>query len=110
MATLYNKAFVLTDYKYIDRDYIVGNYKIEGELVKDAVSTKSLNKKHQRDKIIFPYQIINDQKIDYTEDEFRAKFPGATEYFEQFKEALKARKADKMRNGFNMGEARQLQK
>lgn len=62
MATLYNKAFVLTDYKYIDRDYIVGNYKIEGELVKDAVSTKSLNKKHQRDKIIFPYQIINDQK------------------------------------------------
>ena len=110
VATLYNKAFVLTDYKYIDRDYIVGNYKIEGELVKDAVSTKSLNKKHQRDKIIFPYQIINDQKIDYTEDEFRAKFPGATEYFEQFKEALKARKADKNAKWFQYGRSQAVTK
>ena len=53
MATLYNKAFVLTDYKYIDRDYIVGNYKIEGELVKDAVSTKSLNKSIKEIKLFF---------------------------------------------------------
>ena len=110
VATLYNKAFVLTDYKYTGQDYVVGNHKIEGELVKDAVSTKSLNKKHQKDKIIFPYQIKNGQKIDYTEDEFQTKFPGATKYLKQFEGELKARKADKNAKWFQYGRSQAVTK
>ena len=110
VATLYNKAFVLTDYKYTGQDYVVGKHKIEGELVKDAVSTKSLNKKQQKDKIIFPYQIKNGQKIDYTVDEFRTKFPGATEYFKQFEDELNARKADKNAKWFQYGRSQAVTK
>lgn len=110
VATLYNKAFVLTDYKYAADGYIVGNYMIERELVKDAASTKSFNKKHQTDKIIFPYQIENGQKIDYTEDEFRTKFPGATEYFKQFEKKLNARKADKNAKWFQYGRSQAVTK
>ena len=110
VATLYNKAFVLTDYEYTGQDYVVGKHKIEGELVKDAVSTKSLNKKQQKDKIIFPYQIKNGQKIDYTEDEFRVRFPGATEYFKQFKDELNARKADKNAKWFQYGRSQAVTK
>ena len=110
VATLYNKAFVLTDYKYTGQDYVVGTHKIEGELVKDAVSTKSLNKKQKKDKIIFPYQIKNGQKIDYTEDEFRVRFPGATEYFKQFKDELNARKKDKNAKWFQYGRSQAVAK
>lgn len=110
VATLYNKAFVLTDYEYVDQDYIVGNYKIEGRLVKDAASTKSLNKKEKKDKIIFPYQIVNGEKIDYTEKEFTTKFPGATAYFKQFQTALKNRKADKNAKWFQYGRSQAIAK
>ena len=103
VATLYNKAFVLTEYEYADSFYIVGDYKVEAELVKDAASTKSLNKKNRKDKIIFPYQIKDEQRIDYTEEEFRTKFPEATAYFEQFQEELKNRKADQTAKWFQYG-------
>lgn len=45
VATLLNEAFVLKEYDYQEPYYIVGKYRIEKELVKDAASTKSLNKK-----------------------------------------------------------------
>ena len=44
VATLCNKAFVLKKYEERDHYYIVENHRIEDTLVKDAVSTKSLNK------------------------------------------------------------------
>ena len=108
VATLCNKAFVLKKYEERDHYYIVENHRIEDTLVKDAVSTKSLNKRGRRDKIIFPYQIINGQKLDYTSDEFREKFPGATAYLQQFMTELTNRKADKAAEWFQYGRSQAI--
>ena len=108
VATLYNKAFVLKEYEYKDQEYIVGDYRIEDVLVRDAASTKSLKKR--RDKIIFPYQIVEGKRVDYTEKEFIKKFPKATEYFKQFKEALRNRKADENTKWFQYGRSQAITK
>lgn len=63
VATLLNEAFILKEYEYRDHYYLVGEYKIEEALVRDAASTKSLNKKDKKDKIIFPYRVINGKKM-----------------------------------------------
>lgn len=109
VATLLNEAFVLKEYDYQEPYYIVGKYRIEKELVKDAASTKSLNKKSgKKDKIIFPYRMETGEATGYTEEEFKRYFPYAMSYMRQFKKRLKERKADKMRSGFNTDAVRQL--
>lgn len=110
VATLCNKAFVLKEYEQKDQYYIVKNYKIEAELVKDAVSTKSLNKINKKDKIIFPYQIVDGQRKDYTSEEFEIKFPEATAYLQQFKTELNNRKADKSAEWFQYGRSQAITK
>ena len=77
-------------------------------LVRDAASTKSLKKR--RDKIIFPYQIVEGKRVDYTEKEFIKKFPKATDYFKQFKEALRNRKADENTKWFQYGRSQAITK
>lgn len=108
VATLLNEAFILKDYEYDNHCYIVGDHKIEDALVKDAASTKSLNKKKSCDKIIFPYRIIDGKKVDYTVDEFKNKFPYATAYFEQFEKKLCDRKADKNALWFQYGRSQAI--
>lgn len=112
VATLLNEAFVLTDYEYNDHYYVVGEHKIEEELVRDAVSTKSLNKKNKgkKDKIIFPYCIINGKKTGYAKEEFEERFPFATAYLQQFKEKLDKRKADENANWFEYGRSQAVLK
>lgn len=108
IATLCNKAFVLNEYEKQGNYYIIGNYKIEDSIVKDAVSTKSLNKKNKKDKIIFPYQVVNGQRKDYTPQEFKTKFPGATAYLQQFISELNNRKADKNAEWFQYGRSQAI--
>ncbi len=104
VATLLNEAFILREYKIIDQYYVIGEYKIEKELVKNAVSTKSIIKKGKcKDKIIFPYKIVNGEKRDYTEEEFESLFPYATEYLRQYAAKLRERKADKKALWFQYG-------
>ena len=110
VATLCNKAFVVKEYEQNGSYYVVGNHKIEADLVKDAVSIKSLNQKKKKDKIIFPYEIINGQRKDYTSEEFEKKFPGATAYLQQFIEELNARKADKNAEWFQYGRSQAITK
>lgn len=112
VATLLNEAFVLTDYEYRDHYYVVGEHKIEEELVRDAASTKSLNKKNKdkKDKIIFPYRIIKGKKIGYSKEEFEERFPFATAYLLQFKEKLDKRKADENANWFEYGRSQAVLK
>lgn len=110
VATLLNEAFVLKEYEYRDHYYVVGNHKIEEALVKDAASTKSLNKKNKKDKIIFPYRIVNGKRNDYTIEEFRKKFPGATAYLQQFIKKLNDRKADKNALWFQYGRSQAITK
>lgn len=110
VATLCNKAFVLKDYDQQEDYYIVGNHRIEADLVKDAVSVKSLNQKKKKDKIIFPYRIIDGQRKDYTLEEFQEKFPGATSYLKQFEIELNNRKADKNAEWFQYGRSQAITK
>lgn len=110
VATLLNEAFVLGKYEYQKPYYIVGNYKIEEDLIREAASTKSYNKKDKMDKIIFPYKSDNGQREDYTEEEFREKFPEATQYLLQFSEKLKKRKADQKAFWFQYGRSQAVTK
>lgn len=62
------------------------------------------------DKIIFPYKSDNGQREDYTEEEFRKKFPEATQYLLQFSEKLKKRKADQKAFWFQYGRSQAVTK
>lgn len=114
VATLLNKAFVLTEYEYKDHFYVVGEYKIEEELVRDAASTKSLNKvgktNKKTDKIIFPYKVVDGKRVGYSKEEFEEQFPCATEYLYQFEKKLSDRKADKNAQWFEYGRSQAVLK
>lgn len=106
VATLLNEAFIFKEYERRDDYYIIDEYKIEEELVKDAASIKSLSRGENSYKIIFPYRIEDGKRKDYSENEFEDRFPGAVRYLKQFKDKLKKRKKIKIHYGFNMEEVR----
>lgn len=106
VATLLNEAFIFKEYERRDGYYIIDEYKIEEELVKDAASIKSLSRGENSYKIIFPYRIEDGKRKDYSESEFEDRFPGAVRYLKQFKDKLKKRKKIKIHYGFNMEEVR----
>lgn len=91
VATLLNEAFIFKEYERRDGYYIIDEYKIEEELVKDAASIKSLSRGENSYKIIFPYRIEDGKRKDYSESEFEDRFPGAVRYLKQFKDKLKKR-------------------
>ena len=95
VATLLNEAFIFKEYERRDDYYIIDEYKIEEDLVKDAASIKSLSRGENSYKIIFPYRIEDGKRKDYSENEFEDRFPGAVRYLKQFKDKLKKRKKDK---------------
>ena len=70
VATLLNEAFIFKEYERRDGYYIIDEYKIEEELVKDAASIKSLSRGENSYKIIFPYRIEDGKRKDYSESEF----------------------------------------
>ena len=94
IATLYNKAFVVNNYIQ-EGDYIIteDNYKIEREILRKAVSPRSLNSKTE-EKIIFPYYFENEELKKYTEEEIKTNFPYAYKYLEAHKVKLLKRKSD----------------
>ena len=94
IATLYNKAFVISNYNE-EEEYIItkDNYKIEKAILRKAVSPRSLNSK-QKEMIIFPYYFKNGNLIKYTEEEMKTKFKYAYEYLNMHKEKLLKRKSD----------------
>ena len=105
VATLLNEAFIFKEYERRDGYYIIDEYKIEEELVKDAASIKSLSRGENSYKIIFPYRIEDGKRKDYSESEFEDRFPGAVRYLKQFKDKLKKRKKDKNTLWFQYGTA-----
>ena len=54
VATLYNKAFLISEYEDDEAYVVVDGYKIEKAILRNAVSTKSCKKKDGKDRIIFP--------------------------------------------------------
>ena len=106
VATLYNKAFVISKYEEDQTFIYVNGQPIENELVYEAVSVKSIkyNKNTgKKDKIIFPYKIIGDKSESFTEEEFRKQFPFAYSYLNKHRAKLDKRKADKNANWFEYG-------
>lgn len=108
VATLLNEAFIFKEYERRDDYYIIDEYKIEEELVKDAASIKSLSRGENRYKIIFPYRIEDGKRKDYSEREFEDKFPGAVRYLKQFEDKLKKRKKDKNTLWFQYGRSQAI--
>lgn len=106
VATLCNKAFLLPSAELNGDYYIIGEYKVEKEIVRDAVSKKSVNqytKNQKTTKIIFPYQVQNRQVSRYSKEMFSECFPEACRYLMSFCEELKARKADENAMWFEYG-------
>lgn len=108
VATLLNEAFIFKEYERRDDYYIIDEYKIEEELVKDAASIKSLSRGENSYKIIFPYRIEDGKRKDYSESEFEDRFPGAVRYLKQFKDRLKKRKKDKNTLWFQYGRSQAI--
>lgn len=94
IATLYNKAFVISHYHEVE-DYIIteDNYKIEKAILREAVSPRSLNRE-QEEMIIFPYYFENGELRKYTETELKLNFKCAYKYLKTHKEKLLERKSD----------------
>ena len=96
VATLYNDAFVFEANDEDELFYYLEDGKIEKEIVFDAASTKS-EKKYQRtkkrDKIIFPYKIVDDKVLSFREEEFKHAFPECYAYLESKKKHLLNRKS-----------------
>lgn len=100
VATLFNKAFVLSD-------YVLNDTKIEAEVVRKAASPKQMRRKKQ-EHIIFPYYYINGKLERYDEDIFEQKFPHATHYLSIHKSELDQRKKDTKARWFEYGRSQAL--
>lgn len=94
IATLYNKAFVISHYRDAGK-YIItkDNCKIEKNILKKAVSPRSLNNE-QEEMIIFPYYFEKGELRKYTEEEIKMNFKFAYKYLKIHKEKLLERKSD----------------
>lgn len=86
VATLLNNVFVFKDSKI--------SVDIEQEILREAASPRGKTY-DKSEKIIFPYRYNkNNELVRYTDQEFRKKFPLATEYLLKNSEKLEQRKAD----------------
>ncbi len=109
IATLYNKAYVIQEYKE-DNKYIYLNnkYKVEKEILRNTVSPKTFEKNYS-EKLIFPYtydEMGNLKK--FKQEEFERKFPFTTEYLNAYKSELKNRRSDKTAQWFEYGRSQAL--
>lgn len=109
VATLSNDAFLITDYTIQDEDYVsVNGHLIERDILRPAISIKSLDA-DPPPFIIFPYKYNeNGTLMHYDEDVFEKQFPYATEYLQNYREALDARKADKTAKWFEYGRSQAI--
>lgn len=100
VATLFNEAFLIGDEqaKYEN---------IEHEVLRNAASPRYLREK-KRQKIIFPYSIIEGELHRYTEDSFRELYPNAVAHLERYKKDLLERDSDKTANWFEYGRSQAL--
>lgn len=108
VATLCNDAFLLTDYTENEKYYIVGEKKIEKEIVHEAVSVKSC-KKDGTDRIIFPYKVTEDGYEHYTEKEFCELFPETVQHLKLYSEKLEKRKNNDGVKWFEYGRTQALE-
>jgi len=108
IATLFNDAFVVTNYsdngKYISTP---DGYNIEKKILRETASPRSLSS-GIKTKIIFPY-FYKDGKLNrYDENDFLKYFPKASKYLNSNKNKLDERDSDKSSKWFEYGRSQAL--
>ncbi|MBR6198809.1 MAG: Eco57I restriction-modification methylase domain-containing protein [Spirochaetales bacterium] len=101
-----NKAFYLTD--CIESDKMIEGFsaatesriKIEKEICKPIFTGKTISRYeliHKNEYIIFPYHLIENKTVFYTEKEMKENFPNCYEYFLSIKKRLESRGSASMK-------------
>ncbi len=107
IATLLNEAFIIKNFEIMEGYIRVGDFLIEKDLLRKAVSPKSQSKK-RNEFIIFPYIYKEGSIVRYTEEEFGMKFPEAFSYLQNYKERLMQRDADLSAKWYEYGRSQAL--
>ncbi len=109
VATLLNDAFVLKDGVIQGGYYVMGNDRIEMEIVRQAASPKNKRNKKYTEHIIFPYAFDDEGNlVHFREDEMERRFPGATAYLRKYKDALEKRDADTSAEWYEYGRSQAI--
>lgn len=100
IATLYNKAFVLSEEKKNELG-------LESEMVKPAVSPRSLRYR-RNEYIIFPYMYVCGKLTHLTLEEFSGQYPLTELYLQKYRKELDNRNSDKSALWFEYGRSQAL--
>lgn len=109
VATLLNKAYVLSDgaYTEVDNGYICGNHIIERAVVRNTETPRTLRYgKHE--KIIFPYTYDENGLVRFEDGEFECLYPEATAYLNGFRDDLNKRQSDNSAKWYEYGRSQAL--
>lgn len=107
IATLLNKAFIISDFKVIGNNIHAKEFCMENEVLRKAVSPRSLN--YNKDEyIIFPYYYQQGNLMKYSEKEFGEKFPVTVKYLKQYEKQLSERDSDNGSAWFEYGRSQAL--
>ena len=109
VATLYNKAYVLSHGKYVEskEGYVCGDYIIEKDIVRDTETPRTL-RYGRHEKIIFPYFYDSNGLEHFKVGEFERSYPEATAYLKTFREKLDKRKSDSSAKWYEYGRSQAL--
>lgn len=100
IATLYNKAFIVDD-------KCIKEKKLEQNILRDAVSPKTLRYKKKK-KIIFPYTYDDNGLCRYPKEKFEKLFPNTVKHLKQYETELNARNSDEKASWFEYGRSQAL--
>lgn len=76
---------------------------VEDEILYDAVKASTFKGGSKRDRILFPYRLLNGAVFPYSEEELSLSFPKAYAYLLDNKDELLARKRDASADWFHYG-------
>lgn len=107
IATLLNEVYIINDFTDADKYIKVKDQRIEKDLLREAVSPRSLNY-GKKEYIIFPYYYTKEGVHKYSEKEFHERFPCAVRYLRQFEKKLNERCSDKGISWFEYGRSQAL--
>lgn len=100
IATLCNKAFIVDD-------ACISEENLEQNILRDAVSPKTLRYKKKK-KIIFPYYYDDKGLCRYPEETFEELFPNTAKHLKQYYKELDARNSDEKATWFEYGRSQAL--
>lgn len=107
VATLYNKAFILSEIEDIGDYYKFGNNILEKEIIRKAASPKGLGK-NKEEYIIFPYYYEEGKLFRFNEEDFTKRFPNIVNYLKKYEKELSKRRISKNVKWFEYGRTQAL--